>query len=87
MYPQSEQELFEVYLALMTNSAYAKAIFSIDSFGKDKTASSLAWEASIAEEQGFVPIFAMFSKKLPYFISFSSETMLTGYYNQSPLEH
>ncbi len=80
---ESEQEFFEVYLATISNSAYPKAIFSIDDFGRQKTLPEINWEISIAEEQGFTPVIAMWANKMPYFILFSPHTGMTGYFTRS----
>jgi hypothetical protein len=83
---ETQQEYFEIYMSLLTDNAYTSAIFSIDDFGRLKTMAELAWEASIAEDQGFLPVYAMWNDKNPYFIMFSPKTGLTGYFSNYLLE-
>lgn len=87
MEDETPQQYFDVYLAMLTDSAYPSAIFSLDDYGRDKTHAELLWEASIAEDQGLTPIYAMWSREANYFISFSPTTGLTGYFSNFLLAH
>lgn len=86
MQDESDQQFFDIYLATITNNAYSKPIFVIDDFGRSKTESTIAWEMSIAEDQGFTPVLVYFSRHTNHFIIFSNSTGFTGYFNNYNLE-
>lgn len=79
----SDQELFEIFIASVANSAYPKLIFSLSVDGTPKTPGELAWEQTIAEEQGFVPLTAYRSKSQNGWVFFSAKTGLVGFVDDS----
>jgi hypothetical protein len=82
----SEQDEFELFLAELTNSAYCRAVFNLNYDSAPKRLSELLWEASIIEESSCTPIFAMRSKRIPYFTLLDRNSLVTGYYGESLVE-
>lgn len=86
MTDETDQAFFDVYLAMITNNAYSRPIFTMDEQGKFKSESTIAWEVSIAEDQGFKPVIVNYSSYNGHFIIFSESTGFTGYFNNYNLE-
>lgn len=83
----SDDEFFEIFLAILTDNPYPKMITTLDIHGKPLDAVKTAWAATIAEEQGFNPIIANLADNIPYMVMFSPKTQLVGYLSISPQVH
>lgn len=79
MESNSDQELFEIFAASLTNSAYPKVVFTLDGYGLPKDPSEVSWECAIAEEQGFSPIIATRNVDNTGWIFFGRATRITGF--------
>lgn len=82
---KTDDEFFELYLALLNDHPNTKMIAAIDAHGAPIGRLKMAWNATVAEEQGFDPIMAMISSDVPYFIMVSKRTKLTGYLYFNPI--
>lgn len=83
----SDDEFFEIFLAILTDKPYPKMITNLDIHGKPLDAVKTAWAATIAEEQGFDPIVANLADDIPYLIMVAPQTKLVGYLSISPQVH
>lgn len=84
---KSDQELMEIMLALIADSAYAKPISYLNKHGKRKSIVELAFDMTLAEEQEFVPLVSSPSYNVPYYILFTNKTNLIGYIPMADVEH
>lgn len=81
----TDEEFLEHFLTILTESAYPKMISTLDSQGQKLDQFKIAWNATIAEEQGFHPIIAHAEGQVHYFIMVSKRTGLTGYLYFNPV--
>lgn len=75
----SDQEMYEIMLAIIACSPYAKVIDRKTRKGEDQDLIALAWQMSLAEEQGFEPITSHESENISFSILFSKKSPFTGY--------
>lgn len=83
----SDDEFFDSFLTLLSDHPNPKLISSLDSQGQELDMPKIAWQATIAEEQGFMPLISRPSAHITYFITVSPTTGLTGYLSFHPLIH
>lgn len=76
-----DQETFEILMAELCQSPYFKVIFTSDQYGFEKNAQEIAWEASLAEAQGMVPITGSWNLKTGYFMFTTANSSNVAYYS------
>jgi hypothetical protein len=83
----SDDEFYDSFLYLLSGHENPKLISALDSNGQELDIAKIAWQATIAEEQGFMPLISRPSAHITYFITVSPTTGLTGYLCFRPLIH
>lgn len=77
---KTDEEFKEIFLALLTDSAYAKVITSESAEKKKHTFLDLIWLSTLAEEQQLVPVVIMRCNNKSYFVALCKRTGLTAYF-------
>lgn len=81
----SDEEFFDMFLNLLSDHPYPKYIACVDSNGQGLSQVKSAWAATIAEEQGFLPLLAYPAIHVTYYITVAPQTGLTGYVSFEPI--
>jgi len=84
---QTDAEFFEMFLWYVNDHSKTKMISTLDSHGQPLDQFKVAWNATLAEEQGFDPVIAHAEGQVDYFIMVSKRTKLTGYLYFNPRVH
>jgi hypothetical protein len=82
-----EDDLLEYLLATVAGNDNPKLVPTIDAHGQPLDAFKIAWNASIAEEQGYEPLISSPAGGVNYFIFYSPKTKLMGYLSFYPINH
>lgn len=84
---KDDNEMLEIMLAIIADSAYPKIVNFLRKNGKKKDIIEMAWDLTLAEETGFVPVASYTSFNVPYEILFGKATGITAYVPLHSIEH